>query len=99
MSIRSALKPIPGSLEIGLRALGFRPLVDTLDGAPNPQWRHPLWPELFVEASPMRTPGERRVVAKWNGQSVPVPIEVDELIEYLQGQCEAMARLGKQKIR
>lgn len=97
--VRSALKPLPGSLELGLRGLGFRPLVDHQDGAPNPQWRHPTWPELFVEASPMRTAGESRVIAKWNGQSVPVPIDIDDLIDHLQIQCEAMARLGKQKIR
>lgn len=99
MSVRSALKPMPETLAIELRRLGFHPLVDRLDGAPNPQWRHPNWPSLFVEASPMRTPGDARVIAKWSGQTAPVPIDIDDLVDHLSVLCEAMTRLGERKIR
>ena len=89
-------RPLPDAFVLGLREVGFRPMALARDGLP-PIFRHPEFPMLFVEAVPMNTPGETRVVASWNGQATPIPIDPDELVERLRKQCDAFAALVERK--
>lgn len=90
-------RPLPEPFVTGLRGIGFRPMADARDGLP-PIFRHPEFPALFVEAVPMNTPGETRVIASWNGQQTPIPIDPDELITKLETQCQAFAALAPRRV-
>jgi hypothetical protein len=83
------LKPLPSSLTVGLRALGFREMAEARPNLP-PVWRHPLQSHLFVEAVTANLPGSDAVIARWRQDGVIMQgrIEIDTLLAELGAQVE-----------